>query len=138
MTPIIQLSEAEYYDRLDQPHSPPEGDDSKMAFEAEYYRIYEEVESILARHGENDAYGEGDYNLEPHVTDSRGLGLEVTNPTIVTSRLIDELSDSLRRIDTRWEIYLGSSNYDFGIFISADEAKIFERDGSSLQLQSKK
>ena len=134
MTPIHQLTEADYYHKLDQPHNPPESDLGEEAFDAEYHRLYDEIEPILARHGQNNAYGEGDYYLEPHIADSRGLGLEVTNPRIITPNLISELSDAVRRIDPRWEIYVGSGEFDFGIFVSASEAKIWKRDNSSLQL----
>lgn len=134
MTPIHQLTEEDYYQKLDQPHNPPGSDLGEEAFDAEYYRLYDEVGSIFARYGENNAYGEGDYYLEPHIVDSRGLGLEITNSRIVTPNLISELSDAVRRIDPRWEIYLGSGVFDFGIFVSASEAKIWKSDNSSLQL----
>lgn len=135
MHPIVTISEADHDCKIDRPHNPPESNLSEKEFDAEYYKLYDEVEEILARYGENNAYGEGDYYLEPHISNSRGLGLEVTNPQIITIELIRELSDAVRRIDPKWEIYLGSGVFDFGIFISATETQVWKEEDSTLQWQ---
>jgi hypothetical protein len=132
MMQIQQLSEEDFYQKLGQAHNSPGSDLSEEEFAAEYYRLYGEIEIILARHGKNDAYGEGDYYLEPRIVDSRGLGLEVTNPNMISPKLISELSDAVRRINPLWEIYLGSGECDFGVFVSASGAKMWKRDDSSL------
>jgi hypothetical protein len=71
--------------------------------------------------------------LEPHIANSRGLHVEVINPSIITRELLTELSDSISRIDPRWEVYLSSGDFDFGVFISATEAQIWTKSDSALQ-----
>ena len=134
MTPIHHLSKADYYQKLDLPHDWPDEGVDEDALATEYYALYNAIEPILAQCGVNNAYGQGDYFLEPHLANSRGLGLEVTNPRIVTSELIDALSNAVNQFAPRWEIFLGSGECDFGIFISASEAKIWKSEDSLLPL----
>lgn len=127
------ISEADFYRKLGEPHNPPESNVSEEVFDAEYYRLYDRVEKVLEHCGENNAYGEGDYCLEPHISASRGLGLTITNPGIISPELFEQLGECIRDTDTRWEIYLGSDEYDFGIFISSTEVLIWKNQDSSLQ-----
>jgi hypothetical protein len=55
--------------------------------------------------------------LEPHIADSRGLGFEITNDSIISERLLLSLQELLVHHAPGWEIFLGSSLYEFGIFI---------------------
>ena len=123
MLSIRTISKADHHHKLDRPHNPPESNLSDEEFDVEYYKLYDQVEEIMSRQGENNAFGDGDYCLEPHIANSRGLHLEVTNPNIITRDLLTELSDSIGRIDPRWEVYLSSGDFDFGVFISATEAQ---------------
>ena len=134
MVPITSINKAEHARKLKQPHNPPDADMSEEAFDAEYYKLYDEVGAILGRHGKNDAYGDEDYCLTPHISKSRGLGLAVTNPGIISPALLEELSSAIRRSASGWEVYLGSDNYDFGVFISADSALLWRRDPGILPL----
>ena len=114
---INALSEEAYYTHLDRPHNPPDPAMPTDAFDAEYYRLFDRVVAIMSEHGENNAYGEGDYCLEPHIVQSRGLGFEITNPSIVTEHLILRLQALVAQHAAAWELYLGSCQCDFGIFI---------------------
>ena len=114
---IIPLTEEAYYQRLNSPHNPPSGELVGEAFDSEYYRLYDLVKSAMKDYGKNDAYGEGDYNLEPHISDSRGLGFEVSNESIIGEKLLLNLQEVLVHHAPEWEIFLGSAYYEFGIFI---------------------
>lgn len=117
---IIPLSQDAYYERLNRPHNPPDANVSEEAFEAEYHLLYDQLEKILNQFGENNAYGEGDFNLEPALADSRGLGLEISNDEFISEALLKDLQELLLKEAPAWEIYLGSGQYDFGIFISVE------------------
>jgi hypothetical protein len=114
---IISLAEEDYFQRLNSPHNPPSREVLGEAFDSEYYRLYDLVKSVMKDYGENDAYGEGDYNLEPHIADSRGLGFEISNESIISERLLLSLQGVLVHHAPEWEIFLGSALYEFGIFI---------------------
>jgi len=129
MITILPLSKAEHYLKIGEAHNPPDDTTSEDEFDREYYRLFEEVEKIMARYGDNDPYEQGDYSLEPHISQSRGLGLVITNPGIPSPALLDELSEAIRRTDPRWEVYLGSGEFEFGIFISAEKALVWRSKG---------
>ncbi|HEY1083027.1 MAG TPA: hypothetical protein VGE29_12220 [Prosthecobacter sp.] len=93
---------------------------SNEAFDEEYYALYQRVEAIMSYHGTNDPYGQGDYTLEPYISESRGLGVSITNDAIVTAILLQELQSAVSQHAPQWEIYLGSGNYDFDLFIGPD------------------
>jgi hypothetical protein len=114
---IISLSEDDYYAHLDKPHNPPDSSVAASAFDEEYYGLFQRVAAIMSEHGDNDPYDQGDYTLEPHIAESRGLGLSITNAAIVTELLLRKLQCVVSQFAPDWEIYLGSSQYDFGIFI---------------------
>ena len=134
MGPITTITEAEYYQKLGKSHNPPDADMMEEAFDKEYYKLYDEVEAIFDRCGKNDAFGDGDFCLSPHIAKSRGLGLEVTNTGIVSPALLEELSSAIRISAPGWEVYLGSGNFDFAVFISADSALLWRRDPAVLPL----
>jgi len=118
---ILEISDEEHLERIDRPFNPPEEDVSDEDFEREYYALYELIEPLMARHGVNDAFASGDYYLEPSICRSRGLGLEINNPAIVTRALLDELKTLVAKHAPGWEIYLRSDNFDYGIFIGPTE-----------------
>jgi hypothetical protein len=72
MIPILPLSKADPYLKIGEAHNPPDETTSEDEFDSEYYRLFEEVEKIMARYGTNDAYEQGDYYLEPRISASRG------------------------------------------------------------------
>ena len=125
MIPILSLSEPDHDLRIDNAHNPPDKTTSQDEFDREYYRLFEEVEKIMVRYGTNDPYENGDYYLEPRISDSRGLGLTITNPDIASPALLDEPSEAIRRTDSRWEVYLASGEFEFGIFVSAEKAWVW-------------
>lgn len=117
---ILQLSEEDYYTKLGEANNPPDPSVQTAAFDDEYYSLYERVKVVMSGYGENDPYGQGDYYLEPHIAQSRGLGLSISNAGIVTSELLQALQGIVSQHAPLWEIYLGSSEYDFGIFIGSE------------------
>jgi hypothetical protein len=129
MIPILSLSESDHDLKIDNGHNPPDETTSGEDFDGEYYRLFEEVKEIMARYGENDPYEQGDYYLEPQISNSRGLGLAITNPDIASPVLLDELSEAIRRTDPRWEVYLASGEFEFGIFVSAEKALVWRAEG---------
>ena len=129
MIPILSLTESDHDLKIDSDHNPPGETTSRDEFDREYYRLFEEVAEIMARHGANDSYEQGDYYLEPQISDSRGLGLVITNPDIVSPALLGQLSEAIRRTDPLWEIYLGSGEFEFGIFINAEKAFVWRAEG---------
>jgi len=125
MIPILPLSKSDHTLKVGRAHNPPDKTTSEEDFAAEYYRLFDEVEKIMARYGTNDAYEQGDYYLEPRISHSRGLGLVITNPDIASPALLHELSEAIGRTDPRWEVYLASGEFEFGIFISAEKAWVW-------------
>jgi hypothetical protein len=121
---LLEISDKEHGERLDQPFNPPDVDMPEDEFNLEYYSLYDRVDLVMARHGVNDAYGQGDYCLEPYIARSRGLGMEVTNPDIITHKLLEELQDILAAHARNWEIYLRSGEFDYGIFIGASAVRL--------------
>lgn len=114
---IIEISYEEGMERLRCPHNPPDTVVSEKEFDEEYYALYDLVEPIMASQGVNDAYGQGDYYLEPSISRSRGLGLEISNPEIISTQLLQKLNSVIATRAPDWEIYLRSANFDFGVFI---------------------
>ncbi len=131
---IISLSEEEYYKHLERPHNPPDPSMPEADFEAEYDALYDRVEAIMTEHGDNSPYSDGDYNLEPYIAPSRGLGFEITNPSIVTESLIRRLQALTIQHAPLWEIYMGSCNFDFGIFIGPESIRMNRHSGLLRQL----
>lgn len=131
---VIEISTQEYLERIDKPFNPPGADIPEEAFDREYYALYDLVEPLMASHGENDAYGQGDYYLEASIARSRGLGMEITNPAIITHKLIKELQGILAVHAPNWEIYLGSGEFDYGTFIGLSEVRV-QRNTSELLKQ---
>ena len=131
---VIEISTQEYLERIDKPFNPPAADMPEEEFDREYYALYDLVEPLMARHGENDAYGQGDYCLEPAIARSRGLGMEITNPIIITYQLLEELQGILAIHAPNWEICLRSGEFDYGIFIGPSEVRV-QRDNSELLKQ---
>ena len=129
---IIALSKDDYYEHLDKPHNPPDEAIPTATFDEEYYRLFDRVSSIMCEHGDNNAYGEGDYNLESGIARSRGLGLEITNASIVTEHLLRRLQTVVCQHAPDWEIYLGSAQYDFGIFIGPTIVRLYRRSNNVL------
>jgi len=131
---INALSEDEYYAHLDQPHNPPDPTMPTAAFDAEYYQLFDKVAAIMSEHGENNAYCEGDYYLEPHISQSRGLGFEITNPSIVTEHLLLRLQALVAQHAPSWELFLGSALCDFGIFVGPTIIRMHRHDNLLPQL----
>ena len=129
---ILALSEDDYYEHLDRPHNPPDETIPKAAFDEEYYRLFDRVASIMSEHGDNDSDGEGDYYLEPGITQSRGLGFEITNGSIVTEQLLRRLQALVFQHAPDWEIYLGSAQFDFGIFIGPTSIRMRRHNNNLL------
>jgi hypothetical protein len=131
---IHTLSEENYYKHLKRPHHPPDDAMPEADFEAEYDALYDRVEANMSEHGENSAYSDGDYNLEPCIAKSRGLGFEITNPSIVTESLLRRLQALIIQHAPLWEIYMGSCHYDFGIFIGPEKIQMNRHPGLLRQL----
>lgn len=131
---IIALSEDDYYERLDRPHNPPDPTMPTAAFDEEYYKIFDRVAAIMSEHGENNSYGDGDYNLEPHISQSRGLGFEITNASIVTEHLLRRLQALLVQHAPDWELFLSSSECDFGIFVGPTTIRLHRHNDLLPQL----
>ncbi len=131
---ILEISKEEYLQRIARPFNPPEEGVSEENFDREYYALYELIEQVMTRHGVNDAFGQGDYYLEPYICRSRGLGLEITNPAIVTLTLLDELKALVAKNAPGWEIHLRSDNFDYGIFIGPTEIRL-QRNNQELLKQ---
>ncbi|MFC5453832.1 hypothetical protein [Prosthecobacter fluviatilis] len=128
---ILKLSLEECSIRLDTPFDPPESSVSDQEFEEEYYRLFDTLEGFLAAHGKNDAYGQGDYYLEPNVMRSRGMGFEVANSAIVTMDFLHGLQKLVSERAPAWEIYFRSDNFDYDVFINPSEVRIY-RDSPDL------
>lgn len=109
---------------------------SKAASEEEYYALYQRVKAIMSEHGTNDPYGQGDYTLEPHIAESRGLGVSITNEAMVTATLLQKLQATVSHYAPQWEIYLGSENYDFDLFIGPDSIWMHRNTPNLLPLLS--
>ena len=128
---IIELSEKEYFARLETPYHPPDDSISDEQFDEEYYRLFDRLEPLLADFGSNDAYGAGDYYLEPRITRSRGLGFEVTNDDIVTEIFLGSLQHLVATHSPEWELYLRSDGWQYGIFVGPTEVRI-HRNGPDI------
>jgi len=116
----LRISREEYFERLSTPHDPPSPEMSNDVFlENEYDLVCTRVLSTLAKFGKmEEGAGGGDYFWDFGYTRSRGFGVEILNGKIVTDEFIFALQQALHQSNPRWEIHLGSSRFDFGIFIS--------------------
>ena len=79
----------------------------------------------MASHGDNDAFGQGDYYLEPTIMRSRGMGFEVSNSKIVTMDLLHGLQKLVSENAPEWEICLRSDNFDYDVFISPSAVRVY-------------
>lgn len=128
---ILNLTRVDCSHRLDTPYNPPAPSISDQEFDQEYYHIYSKLEEFMAAHGENNAFGQGDYYLEPSIMRSRGIGFEVSNPKIVTMALLRGLQKLAADHAPEWEIFLRSDNFDYDVFISPAAVRIY-RDNPEL------
>ena len=122
---ILNLSREECSHRLDTPYNPPDSSISDQAFDAEYYLLFDKLEEYLAAHGKNDAFGQGDYYLEPSIMRSRGIGFEISNSEIVTMNLLHGLQKLVAENAPEWEIYFRSDNFDYDVFINPSSVSIY-------------
>lgn len=122
---ILNLSREDCSHRLDTPYNPPAPSISDQEFDQEYYFLYSKLEEFMAAHGENNAFGQGDYYLEPSIMRSRGIGFEVSNSKIVTMDLLCGLHQLVNEHAPEWEIYFRSDNFDYDVFISPAVARIY-------------
>ena len=128
---ILNLTREECSHRLDTPYNPPDSSISDQAFDAEYYLLFDKLEEYFAAHGKNDAFGQGDYYLEPSIMRSRGIGFEISNSEIVTMNLLHGLQKLVAENAPEWEIYFRSDNFDYDVFISPSAVRIY-RDNPDL------
>jgi hypothetical protein len=131
---ILNLSREDCYLRLDTPYNPPASSITDQAFDEEYYLLFDKLEEFMAAHGKNDAFGQGDYYLEPSIMRSRGMGFEVSNSKIVTMDLLRGLQKLVSENAPEWEIHLRSENFDYDVFISPSAVRIC-RDNPDLPPQ---
>ena len=122
---ILNLSREECSHRLDTPYNPPDSSISDQAFDAEYYLLFDKLEEYFAAHGKNDAFGQGDYYLEPSIMRSRGIGFEISNSEIVTMNLLHGLQKLVAENAPEWEIYFRSDNFDYDVFINPSSVSIY-------------
>ena len=101
-------------------------------FRERYFVLYDKLEAILSEFGVNNAYGQGDYYLEPAINMSRGLGFEVCNDAFITEPLLFRLQGLLTSIAPNWEFYLRSDNFDYGIFVSTEAIRLHRENDSLL------
>ncbi|WP_395748544.1 hypothetical protein [Prosthecobacter sp.] len=127
----LELSKEDCLSRLDTPYNPPAPSVSDEEFSAEYYRLYDKLEELMALHGENNAFCEGDYYLEPTIMRSRGMGFEVTNSKIVTMDLLRGLQTLVTEHAPEWEIHFRSDNFDYDVFVGPSAVRIY-RDSPEL------
>lgn len=64
----------------------------------EWRRLYECVREICARHGKEDAFGEGDFWVVDDQWAGVGQKIVVTNPQFISRRLVSELSACIGRL----------------------------------------
>ena len=121
---IIELSEDQYLKRLGSPYNAPDDSVCDTEFDDEYYDLFDKLEPLMAEFGTNNAYGDGDYCLEPRISRSRGLGFEVSNDTIVTEELLRRLQELVATHAPEWEIFLQSGFFEYGIFVGSSEIRI--------------
>ncbi|MCF7786499.1 MAG: hypothetical protein K9N47_10280 [Prosthecobacter sp.] len=122
---ILNLSREDCSHRLDTPYNPPAPSISDQEFDQEYYLLYSKLEEFMAAHGENNAFGQGDYYLEPSIMRSRGIGFEVSNSKIVTTELLQGLQKLAADHAPAWEIYFRSDNFDYDVFINPSAVRIY-------------
>lgn len=128
---IFNLTREDCSLRLDTPYNPPAPSINDQAFAEEYYHLFDKLEEFMSAHGENNAFGQGDYYLEPSIMRSRGMGFEVSNSKIVTMDLLHGLQKLVSESAPEWEIYLRSDNFDYDVFISPSAVRIY-RDNPEL------
>lgn len=70
-----------------------------------------------------NAYGEGDYFLDDTTGTSRGIGIEVTNPAILTKALVRAVQKLLQTLDEDFEVHfaLTSCGLFSDVFVSRSE-----------------
>jgi hypothetical protein len=129
---ITLISEDDYDEHLEEAHNPPASDLPQEDFDQEYHALFDRVATLLDGHGKNDPYEQGDYYLEPGITESRGLGFVITNDAIVTGTLLGRLQDIVARFAPDWEIHVGSSEFEYGIFIGPDSVRLHRDRGDVL------
>lgn len=121
---IIRISSEEMKDRLNAPFNPPNFTDTftREMFHLEWHKCRNRLKNLLEQFGQWNAYGEGDYFLDEIVVLSRGFGVEITNPSIVTKKLLRCLQEFLQDLDQNYEIDL-AFNLDgkfYDILVSSD------------------
>jgi hypothetical protein len=103
---IIKMTEDAVYDHLDEPFNPPAINESftEDDFSAEWHGVRNRFEDLLAKFGENDAYGNKDFNLGETLTLSRGIGVELTSQKMLNRELIPETQRFLETLPHEYEI----------------------------------
>jgi len=116
------LDSEAFYQHLERPHNPPPDTVTDTEFEVEFYAVSDELSSILSEFGENDPFGNGDYNFDPGFVRSRGMGFESSRDDFISHDLILRLVEHLQFRRPEWEfaIYLPNGG---GIFVSAERLR---------------
>lgn len=112
----LALASDDYYEHLGRPHNPPPDSVSDAEFETEFYTVSDAVSAILSEFGENDPFGDGDYNFDPGWTRSRGIGFEISHIDFLSDELVARLRDLLLLHHPEWELYIACPSR--GLFIS--------------------
>ena len=121
---ITNVSSEELNSRLDTPYNPPIFSVSftEYMFKKEWLAIRDSLKMELDKFGRWEAYGQGDYFLDDILTFSRGIPVEITNPTMITADLIGTLQTFLQSLQHCYEINLAltvDGNF-YDMFISRE------------------
>ena len=104
---LFRLTRDELYKYLDEPFNPPTGENQgRIEFEREWWNVRNHLDRVLSNYGEMSAYSDADYNLGEQITDSRGLGVEVTSTKMLNRQLVSSIQSFLRELTQDWEVDL--------------------------------
>ncbi len=102
-------------ERLRTPFNPPllSEEFTEDNFHSEWHGARNALDHCLSRFGKWDAYGNGDYFLDEVANLSRGIGVELNNPTMLSKEFVRSVQSCLGSLDQEYEI-------DFALMVDGD------------------
>lgn len=100
------MKEDAVYDHLDEPFNPPSisARFTEDDFSDEWQEARDQFEKLLSEFGENDEYGDKDFNLGETLTLSRGIGVELTSERMLNHDLIPKTQKFLESLPKEYEV----------------------------------
>ena len=115
-------------DRLGKPYNPPtiSSSFSESDFQKEWYHARDTLKNLLDKFGACSPYGDGDYFIDDLTDISRGIGVEITNASILNEPLVRSVQTLLNTFANAFEVHflVIIKGLLFDVFVSRNEVEV--------------